>query len=168
MPYETFEVCVVVEESPPVSQWAEMTYAPVAILPGAPETAPWTQLGHGQRGRRFFAGVATVEMFTGDTGLLRDNLLTGDPQIWIVLRPTGVEPPYQLFMVTVDPTMGEASQDNPGDIAAALPMPPEIVARVSAFVERHHVERPFVKRRRDQYAEDGGGEIADVNADRRR
>ena len=28
-------------------------------------------------------------------------------------------------------------------------MPPEISAALSAFVESHHVERPFFKRRRD-------------------
>jgi hypothetical protein len=31
-------------------------------------------------------------------------------------------------------------------------MPPEIVEVVVQFVAQHHVERPFVKRRRDQKA----------------
>jgi hypothetical protein len=29
-------------------------------------------------------------------------------------------------------------------------MPPEIEARLAAFVEAHHVERPFIKRKRDR------------------
>ena len=29
-------------------------------------------------------------------------------------------------------------------------MPPEIQERLAAFVEAHHVERPFVKRKRDR------------------
>ena len=41
MPYESFEVGVIVEESPPVSVWAETVYVPVALLSGAPATAPW-------------------------------------------------------------------------------------------------------------------------------
>ena len=31
----------------------------------------------------------------------------------------------------------------------ATPMPAVIVERIEDFVARHHVERPFVKRRRD-------------------
>jgi hypothetical protein len=168
MPYESFQVGIVVEESPPVSQWAETTYVPVAVLPGAPDAAPWADLGPGLRGRRFFAGVATVEMFSGDAGLLRDNLLVEEPQIWVVLRPTAAIPPCELVMATVDPTMGEAAQGNPGDIAVALPMPPEIFARVADFVERRYVEQPFSKRRRDEYREDGGAEPLSEARGRRR
>lgn len=157
MAYETFEVGVVAEESPPVNRWAAMTYTPVALVLGAPQTAPWTPLGDGVRGRRFFAGVAAVEMFSGETGFLRDNLLSGDPRVWIVLRKRDGEPPCELVLVTVDPTVGEAAQNNPDDIVATLSMPPDVQALVEDFVARRHVERPFYKRRRDEYEEDGGG-----------
>jgi hypothetical protein len=34
----------------------------------------------------------------------------------------------------------------------AVPMPPDIVEVLAIFVAQHHVERPFVKRQRDQKA----------------
>jgi hypothetical protein len=43
-------------------------------------------------------------------------------------------------------------------------MPPEIAAWVSGFVERHHVERPSYKRRRDR-SERGAGSRAEMEAD---
>ncbi len=168
MPYEVFEIGVVVEESPPVSQWATTTYVPVAILPEAPETAPWTELGPGLRGRRIFAGAATVEMFSGEAAFLRDNLMVEEPKIWVVLRATGGEPPYEVFLATVEPNAGEAANANQDDIVAAVPMPPAIAATVADFVARYFVEEPFRKRRRDEYREDGGAESMTDARSRRR
>lgn len=160
MPYTYLPVSVIVEESPPVSEWASTTYVPVDILPGHAETAVWTVLGQGLRGPRIFAGNAAVELFSGDTGFLRDNLLNGDPRIWIVLRPTQSNPPFELAGVHADPTEGEAATYTPDDHVETLPMPLAMQEMIGQFVAEHHKETPFKKRRRDEYREDGGtGEL---------
>ena len=52
--------------------------------------------------------------------------------------------------------------DTGEDIVEAVPMPPGMVAWVRAFVEKHHAEEKFVKRRRDKkridLKEDGKGD----------
>jgi hypothetical protein len=35
-------------------------------------------------------------------------------------------------------------------------MPPELVAFVHAFVEQHHVDEPFIKRKRKRHNPDAG------------
>ena len=70
--------------------------------------------------------------------------------LWVVLRPVGVEPAYQLFAVTADPAEGEALTQAGSDLVEAVPMPPAICAQIEAFVTEHHVERPFHKRERDR------------------
>ncbi|MGL4322794.1 MAG: DUF3305 domain-containing protein [Beijerinckiaceae bacterium] len=160
MPYEYLPVSVIVEESPPVSEWAVTSYVPVDIVPGHPDTPVWSVLGPGLRGNRIFAGTASIELFSGDTGFLRDNVMSGDPRVWVVLRPTLAQPPYELVGVHADPTEGEAATYTPDDHVETLPMPPAMVAVISDFIAAHHKEQPFVKRRRDEYREDGGkGEL---------
>lgn len=160
MSYIYLPVSVIVEESPPVSPWASTSYVPVDILPGHAQTPVWTALGQGLRGNRIFAGNASVELFSGDTAFLRDNLTSGDPKLWIVLRPTLAAPPFALVAVHADPTEGEAATYTPDDVVETLPMPQDMQAVIGQFVAEHHKEQPFVKRRRDQFREDGGsGEL---------
>ena len=44
---------------------------------------------------------------------------------------------------------GEAYFESGSDVVAALPMPPELIAWIGAFVDAYHVERVFLKRKRD-------------------
>jgi hypothetical protein len=70
--------------------------------------------------------------------------------LWVVLRPTASEPNYQVLTVTADPAEGEAFTHAGNDLVATVPMQAAIAERISDFVAEHHVERPFVKRRRDR------------------
>ncbi|MBV8103023.1 MAG: DUF3305 domain-containing protein, partial [Hyphomicrobiales bacterium] len=80
----------------------------------------------------------------------RDNLGSGAPMLWVALRPTGVEPPYEIFAVTADPAEGEAWTEVGSDLVDVVPMPEAVRAAIDAFVAEHHVERPFHKRERDR------------------
>ena len=66
------------------------------------------------------------------------------------MRPTGVEPPYDIVAVTADPAEGEALTESGNDLVDVVPMPEPVRAVVEAFVAEHHVERPFYKRKRDR------------------
>jgi hypothetical protein len=70
--------------------------------------------------------------------------------LWVALRPTGVEPPYEIIAVTADPAEGESFTQAGDDIVEALPMPASVRDLVDVFVAEHHVERPFFKRKRDR------------------
>ena len=56
--------------------------------------------------------------------------------------------PYRLFLVTASPWEAHAHQEFGDDLVEAVPMPEPVVAWVQDFVDRHHVDRPFYKRRR--------------------
>ena len=51
-------------------------------------------------------GTAEVALYRTETGSYRDNLASGAPSLWVALRPTGVEPPYEIVAVTADPAEG--------------------------------------------------------------
>ena len=77
------------------------------MLAGQPDTPPWTVLADDGERTTFYAGPATVELHRTETANYRDNLASGSPALWVVLRETGAEPPYALYLVTADPAEGE-------------------------------------------------------------
>ena len=142
-------VGVVVERRKATSPWADFVWQPVAVLPDAPDAAPWTVLKHEGDRTSFYAGPAIVEFHTTETSHYRNNL-AADAQLWVVLRPTESEPAYQVARVTADPFEGEAYTSAGNDIVEAVPMPETIREALEAFVAEHHVEQPFFKRKRDR------------------
>ena len=98
----------------------------------------------------FFAGEAVIELHRTETGNDRDNLASGAPALWVVMRPTAADPPYELLAVTADPAEGEAFTGAGSSLVEAVPMTSDIVNIVARFIARHNVERPFVRRQRDR------------------
>ena len=149
-PLARIPVGVVVERSKALSQWIDFTWRPAAVLHGQPAAATWTMLSQDAESATFYAGSAEVELHASETSNYRDNLSTGEPRLWVVLRPTGREPPFELVCVTADPSEGEGFTAAGDDIVDNVPMPEPIRDMVDAFVAEHHVERPFHKRKRDR------------------
>lgn len=147
---ETVDVGVIAERQILKNPWIDHAWMPVAVLAGAPAAAPWTMLTQTPEVTRFYAGSFELEFFGSETGMYRDNLRSGQPHLWVVLRPTEAPPGVALQLVTADPSEAEALTEPGTDIIEAVPMPIEIQRRLAAFVGLHHVERPFIKRTRDR------------------
>ncbi|MCX7323451.1 MAG: DUF3305 domain-containing protein [Hyphomicrobiales bacterium] len=143
-------VGVVVERRESDSPWIDHAFKPVAVLPDAPDVPPWTSLGKDGRTERFYAGPATLSLFSSDTGQLIENFVSGHGQLWVSIRPTGMDPPVEVVGVTADPSEGEGYLEGMGDVVEPVPMPQHISDHVLAFYKVHHVERPFIKRQRDK------------------
>jgi hypothetical protein len=149
-PLARIAVGVVVERRKAESRWIDFLWRPVAVLVGAPEAEPWTVLSDDGETVSYYAGSAEIALYRTETVYYRDNLTSGAPSLWVVLRPTEVEPPYEIAAVTADPNEGEGYTQAGNDLVEALPMPDAVRARVEAFIAEHHVDRAFVKRKRDR------------------
>jgi hypothetical protein len=143
-------VGVVVERRSATSAWADFVWRPSALLAGEPDAAPWTLLEAQADRTTFYAGAGEIALYRSDAAYYRDNLATGEPLVWAVLRPTGGEPPFTVVAVTADPSEGEAFATIGTDLVEALPMPAPIRDAIAAFVAEHHVEHAFAKRKRDR------------------
>jgi hypothetical protein len=100
----------------------------------------------------FYAGTATIDLYRTETENYLSNVESGCPLLWVVLRPTETEPPYEVVAVTADPAEGEASTEAGNNIVETVEMPAAVAVIVQAFIVEHHVERPFYKRQRDSGA----------------
>jgi hypothetical protein len=143
-------VGVVVERRKAKSPWLDFLWRPVSVLPGTPSATPWTPIGAEEERAIFYAGGGLIELYRSETTNYRDNLASGAPALWVVLRPTASEPPYEVLTVTADPAEGEALTDAGNDLVETVPMPAGIIRTIQDFIAEHHIERPFVKRRRER------------------
>ena len=154
-PLATIPVGVVVERSKSASPWLDFHWRPVAVLAGVPDTPPWTKLNEDAERTTFYAGAASIELYRTETAHYRDNLQTEAPLVWIILRPKDGDPPYELAAVTADPAEGEGMTEAGANVVEAVPMPEALQEAIAAFIAEHHVERTFVKRKRDRANPEG-------------
>lgn len=143
-------VGIVVERRKASTPWTDWVWRPLGVLPGVPDMPPWSQLTSTEREATFFAGPATLMLYRSQTARYRDNVTSETPALWVVLRSTGGEPPYQVLAVTADPAEGEGYTETGTDVVEAVTMPAPIREAIEAYVLAHHVERPFIKRQRDR------------------
>jgi hypothetical protein len=150
IPLATISVGVLVERSKSASAWADFHWRPVGVLTGVPDASPWTKLSDEGGCVTFYAGAADIELYRTETANYRDNLRSGMPSLWIVLRPVESDPPYELALVTADPAEGEAMTEAGANLVEAVAMPKPMQETIAAFVAEYHVEHEFVKRKRDR------------------
>jgi hypothetical protein len=155
-------VGIVVERRRLDSPWADHAWSPLAVLPEPPPLAPWNALPSEPGRQSFYLGPATLTLHSVDTAHFRENFQAGRAKLWVAVRPTGIEPELDLVGVTADPFEGEDYCGNVGDIVEALPMPAAIAEIVLAFFEEHHVEREFIKRKRQEHDPRKGGSRPDA------
>jgi hypothetical protein len=139
----------VVERRKADSPWIDFTWKPVTVLVGLPAASPWTKLSDEGEVATFYAGKAEIELHRTETTNYRNNL-AGDGRLWVSLRPTGIDPPYEVFGVTADPAEGEGWTETGADLVDVVAMPEPVRAVMEAFIAEHHVDRPFYKRKRDR------------------
>ena len=150
VPLASFPVGVVVERTKGASPWVDFHWRPVTVLVGVPDTPPWTKLSEDGERVAFYAGAASVDLYRTETAHYRDNLQMDPPLLWVILRPVDADPPYELAAVTADPAEGEGMTEAGANIVESLPMPESLQEAIAAFIAEHHVDRTFVKRKRDR------------------
>lgn len=143
-------VGVLMERRPAVTRWADHVWRAVEVLEDAPEVPDWTLLREEAGRSLFFAGRAEIALHPTDTSNYKHNLEAERPLAWVILRQADTPAGLRLQTVTVDPGEAHVHADVGNDLVESLPMPPGIRALAAEFVARHHKERAFFKRKRDQ------------------
>ena len=130
--------------------WGGYAWRPVVVFATPPKVAPWTTIGKLGPATRYYAGEAIIQLYSTDTTNYRDNLESGAPKLWVVLRPDGEAPPVEVMCVTADPAEGEGNTEAGSNVVETVDMPGEIASAIADFIAAHHVERVVIKRRRDR------------------
>jgi hypothetical protein len=145
---------IVVERRAVDNRWISHTWHAVAVIVGAPSLSPfdaWTPLRQGDGWAQFHAGTLNLEMFRKETEGYKLNLSQNPPRLYIVLRDDdegACEHDLVPFLVTVSPYEAQDYLDSGEDQVDAVAMPDAVIAFVQDFIDRHHVDEPFRKRKR--------------------
>lgn len=131
--------------------WQRERWQAVAVIPWAPDTDEARLLLHDEVAgvARWHVATLPLEIHRTDTEAYKYNLSGRQPQVYVVLRP-GKRPGFLWWpaLLTVSPYEAEAYAGGHEDQVDAVPMPEPVIAWLKAFIDRHHIDRPFYKRRR--------------------
>lgn len=145
-------VGVVVRRKPGATKWARWEWRAVAVIPGAPP-AQWSELRRAGDTVDFHAGTLPMNLHRAETEAYLTGLSVPEPKLYVIMRKP-VQPnetrPLELVVVTASPYEAQDYTDNGEDIVEPVVMPPALAAWTAAFVETHHQEEVFIKRKRDE------------------
>lgn len=145
---QAFRVSALIEKRRSASPWADFSLHVISVATEAPQSG-WMEIRKSDEGTTYLVGPVDVAAHQSDTSGYRDNLNSGEPKLWVVLRPADNAAGCEVMIITADPTEGEAMTQN-GDLQVETAAMPEALRLwLDAFVQQHHVERPFFKRRRE-------------------
>jgi hypothetical protein len=157
----TMPLGVVVERRRSRSPWQEWSWRPVAVILGAPPLeAEWRLLVGEADWTRYHAANLPLALSRSETEAYILNLSQRPPRIYVVLRAAGADSPqpFRPLLITASPVEAEGYLSSGDEIVEGVPMPAPVIAWLEDFVARHHVERPFVKRKRKRGATGAGDE----------
>jgi len=150
VPQESISIGVIVEKRKSSNPWISHTWGAIGVVPGHSEASPLSLLGREGDVERYYLGASTLVVFSAETANYRDNLHSGSPKLWVVMRQDEHDGTVFLVAITADPSEGEGYAESECNLVDVVPMPPDIVTMLSDFVAEHHVEREFFKRKRDR------------------
>lgn len=155
----TLDVGVVIERRALKSRWQKESWYPVAIIAGGAELPDWSEMVRGEGWTRYYAGRLPLILHRKDTHAYREALASEPPHAYVVLRENDddIEHPYRPLLVTASPYEAECYIEHGNDIVEKVPLENALVAWLANFVDRHHVEEPFYKRKRKDYRKDERG-----------
>jgi hypothetical protein len=142
---------VVVERRRSTSPWQDWSWRPASVFASPPPLGDsWRELVHGDGWTQYHAANLPLELHRVETEGYRVNLMQRPPRVFVVLRPATLPDghAYRPLLITASPEQAEGYLGSGDEIVEGVAMPDPVVAWLRAFVERHHVEQPFIKRKR--------------------
>lgn len=145
-------VGVVVRRTPGVTKWAGWIWRAVAVIPGAAE-AGWTEMRRDGDSVDFHAGTLPLTLHRSETEAYLTALSCDIPKLFVIMRlplQDSETRPLDLVTVTASPYEAQDYTDNGEDIVEPVAMPEPLIAWIAAFIDKHHQDEVFVKRKRDK------------------
>ncbi len=147
---QSVKLGVVLRRSPGVTAWAKWIWTATSVIPGAPQ-ASWKLLREEGETTEYHASTHELTLYVSDTEAYAHELQADQPSVYVVMRTVDdAEMPLSILHVTVSPYEAQDYCDSGEETVERVAMPAAVHAWVGAFVNEHHVEEEFIKRRRDK------------------
>jgi len=147
--YRIWHVGVVIRRAPGLTRWVKWNWTVTSVLPGA-APADWVLLRSEGDTAEYHAGTLSIELHGAETEAYLHELSAAEPSVYVVLREGTGDAPYELVLATVSPYEAQDYTDSGEELVEKVAMPDLLRAWVEDFVETHHEEEVFVKRKREK------------------
>ena len=149
---ETIEIGVVVERREIDNPWQDHTWSAVAVIPGADPVDEWRLLASDEGWAQYHAATLPLELHRSETEAYRTNLADNPPRVFVLLREDEEAGDHEVapFLVTVSAYEAQDYLDS-DEIVDGVTMPDAVIAWVQAFIDAHHADKPFYKRKRKRH-----------------
>ena len=149
----TVSLGVVVAREAIDNPWQSHIWRPLSVFTDAADIDGWRELQRGDGYEHYHAATLPLELHRKETEGYATNLASDAPSVYVVLRETATSDghPIEVHLVTASPFDVQAYGATSEEIVGRVAMPPDLIELVAAFVEAHHVEEPFRKRKRKQH-----------------
>lgn len=147
---------IVVRRTAGVTRWAKYAWKIVAVLPGA-GPADWRELRRDGETIEYHAATLPLTLYSSDTEAYLVGLSARIPGLTVVMEPDTspqARMPWKPRLVTASPYEGQDYGDSGELMLEVVPMPEGLIAWIRDFAHAHHVEEPFIKRKRDRMRTD--------------
>lgn len=159
-------VGVAIRKTPGVTRWAKWSWKVSALTLGEPpqHIKIGDVLYYDGTSQDIFSGVLTLTLHRKETEAYKVALAADPPRAFVICRPdeADLSGPPRPFHVTASAYEAQDYADSSGDIVEPVQMSEALTAWIQEFVDAHHIEEAFVKRRRDReridLTEDGKGD----------
>ena len=163
---ETMSLGVVIERRDSNHRWQTHSWRAIGVIANAPPIERPRLLRKGDDWAQYHATTLDIALHRTDTEGYKHNVTNETiPKVYIVLRSNDEddddnaletedgEAMPRPFFVTACPFEASVYLDATGDGEAVetVPMPENVVAWVDAFIAKHHVDVPFVKKKKKRW-----------------
>ncbi len=170
---ENLPLGIVLERRRVVHRCKDFDWRRVTVSPGAAALDPegaWRVLAEGEDWIQYHSGTLTLELFRRETEGYKFNLTHQPPRLFVVLRggeDADCDHDVVPFLVTACPYEAQDYLDSGEELVEPVIMPPGVTAFVQAYIDRHHVDEPFKKRKRKRHDPEDVGFGRTAPVDRR-
>lgn len=151
----TIPLGVILRRSPGVTRWAMWSWKAVGVIPGAP-SADWHLLRQDGESSEYHVATRALTLWRTDTEAYLTALADNPPSVYVIMRalPETPERPLDILSVTASPFEAQDYCDSSEEIVERIPISDGLIAWIRDFIDAHHNDVPFVKRRRDKLSVD--------------
>lgn len=133
----------------PSNPWAETIWRASGVMLDIPAGPTWRELARGEDYTQYLSTRATLELFRKETQAYIDNIESREPALYVVLREGEHDAePVSVHLVTASPYEAQDYLDASEETVDRVAMPEALLALIAGFVDEHHVEETFRKRKR--------------------
>lgn len=147
-------VGIILEKRPSANEWIDHEWVTTGASVDATANDDWVLLHEMSGIRQYLSPPVTLELFASDTESYVYNLDSPSPSLFAVLREdeeSRAEVPFNVHLVTLSPYEAQDYLDSSEEHVDRIALDAAMRAWLERFVDEHHVEEEFIKRKRDKH-----------------